>query len=389
MSTLRKSLVFLSGVVPLLFAVPSVNADWVSEVTKANPLNWWRFEETEATIAFDQGSAGDNGSYVDDVTLGETGLVGKAASFDGAGYVLVEQDNLFFDEGWTFESIFTAEVIGSGSQGVIGGLQGTEGFMSVKAEQWQNTGLLGYTIFGVADVSFDIETPDEFAHVVMLGNDAGVDLYLNGEFIGSGDVPSELSRHVIGAAREDGFGAAGAFLNGMIDELAIYDRELSEDEIKAHFNSISAVTVSGDFDANGVLDAIDIDLLSAEVQSETHNASFDLDGDGAVAQSDRQMWVETLKNTYFGDSNLDGEFSSTDFVTVFAAAKYETGQPAGWAEGDWNGDGLFGSSDFVTAFGAGGYEVGPRVAANAVPEPRISILMFVGSMLLVRFRFQV
>jgi hypothetical protein len=50
-----------------------------------------------------------------------------------------------------------------------------------------------------------------------------------------------------------------------------------------------------------------------------------------------------------GDANLDGHFNSTDQVLVFQAGKYETGQPATWAEGDWNEDGVFNSSDFVYA----------------------------------------
>ena len=72
-------------------------------------------------------------------------------------------------------------------------------------------------------------------------------------------------------------------------------------------------------------------------------------------------------NTYVGDSNLDGEFNSSDFVVVFTAGKYESGEAATYAEGDWNGDMLFNSSDFVAAFGQGGYERGPKPAA--VPEP--------------------
>ena len=74
---------------------------------------------------------------------------------------------------------------------------------------------------------------------------------------------------------------------------------------------------------------------------------------------------------------MDGEFSSSDFVAVFAAAKYETGQPANWSEGDWNGDGEFSSSDFVAAFSGGGYELGPRDPA-VVPEPSTLGLILIG-----------
>jgi hypothetical protein len=70
-----------------------------------------------------------------------------------------------------------------------------------------------------------------------------------------------------------------------------------------------------------------------------------------------------------GDSNLDGEFNSSDLVNVFTAGKFETGSPATWSEGDWTGDKVFNSSDFVEAFQGGGYEIGPRGAVAAVPEP--------------------
>ena len=109
-----------------------------------------------------------------------------------------------------------------------------------------------------------------------------------------------------------------------------------------------------------------MNLLSAEARSGANGATFDLDGDGLVDDADRTVWVEAsdIGKTYFGDSNLDGEFNSTDFVTVFVAGEYEDGiaNNSGWDTGDWNGDAEFDSSDFVTAFISGGYETGPRAA---------------------------
>ncbi|MCA9217845.1 MAG: PEP-CTERM sorting domain-containing protein [Planctomycetales bacterium] len=131
-----------------------------------------------------------------------------------------------------------------------------------------------------------------------------------------------------------------------------------------------------DLNNDGVCDAADIDALSALVNANQNDAAFDLDNDGQLTQADRDVWVRDLMNTYFGDSNLDGEFNSTDFVAVFSVGKYESGQPAGWAEGDWDGDNLFNSSDFVRAFADAGYEQGPRPPA-AVPEPSsIALLGF-------------
>ena len=132
----------------------------------------------------------------------------------------------------------------------------------------------------------------------------------------------------------------------------------------------------GDYDQNGQLDSADLDLQAAAMTSGTNPPEFDLNGDGVVNFDDRVMWVSELKGTWIGDANLDGEFNSDDFVLVFTAGKYETGQVAGWSEGDWQGDLVFDSGDFVAAFTDGGYELGPRPpAAPSVPEPSGIVLL--------------
>jgi hypothetical protein len=138
--------------------------------------------------------------------------------------------------------------------------------------------------------------------------------------------------------------------------------------------------LAGDFDGDGVLDADDIDQLSAAARSGSNEARFDLNNDALVNGDDRLVWVNTLANTYLGDSNLDGVFTSGDFVQVFQAGQYEDGvaNNSQWATGDWNGDTEFDSSDFVAAFQAGGYELGPRAGVAAVPEPS-SLWLLIGA----------
>ena len=135
----------------------------------------------------------------------------------------------------------------------------------------------------------------------------------------------------------------------------------------------------GDFNNDGMLDSADINDLSDQVRNNGTGSEYDLNNDGSVDSADRTVWVNDLKNTWYGDADLDGEFNSTDFVVVFQGGLFETDSPAVWELGDWDGDGLFNSSDFVIAFQDGGFEMGARnAAANVVPEPSSVLLLAFG-----------
>jgi hypothetical protein len=130
----------------------------------------------------------------------------------------------------------------------------------------------------------------------------------------------------------------------------------------------------GDFDGNGQLDVRDIDLLNTIIVNSDQEERFDITEDGSVGIEDLQMWVHDLKQTWFGDANLDGEFNSGDLVTVLAAGTYESDADAGWGSGDFDGSGRFDSGDLVLALSDGGYEQGPRAAAVPEPTAVISLL---------------
>jgi hypothetical protein len=114
----------------------------------------------------------------------------------------------------------------------------------------------------------------------------------------------------------------GLHFDGLIDELALYSRVLSKDEIDAH--------------------------LAASAS------------DGARLRA--------------GDANMDLQFNQLDLVQVQVAAKYLTGQAATWGEGDWNGapggspgnpppgNNLFDQMDIIAALNAGTYLQGPYAA---------------------------
>ena len=197
---------------------------------------------------------------------------------------------------------------------------------------------------------------------------------------GSGEVHSHVNFFLENDAPENGaYGIKIAITTGneqLIDSdpvFMVFNYGLDSSTFETSLQQFEALLDSpgllGDFDNNGVLDAQDIDLISTALRENSTDPQFNINEDGVVDENDRTHWIESIRSTYLGDSNLDGEFSSTDFVLVFQAGEYEDGVAGNstWAEGDWNGDGDFDTSDFVGAFQAGGYERGPRQVI-AVPE---------------------
>ena len=173
---------------------------------------------------------------------------------------------------------------------------------------------------------------------------------------------------------------------GDISILNVYSRTLDANEIQAAFQALTSLP--GDFNADGLLDVMDIDQLLSVVRDESNDAKFDLNGDNSVDNTDRDIWVKELRQTWLGDANLDGDFNSTDFVQVFQAGEFEDEVRfnSTWATGDWDGDGDFTTSDFVVAFQDGGYEAGPKPLTTAVPEPSSWLLAVLGIGAAIRLR---
>ena len=134
---------------------------------------------------------------------------------------------------------------------------------------------------------------------------------------------------------------------------------------------------AADFDGDGQLSGFDIDLLSGAIGS--GEMMFDLDGNGAVEEEDRRIWVEDLLGTFFGDADLNKEVEFADFLSLSRNFS-ETG---GWTEGDFDGSGDVQFADFLLLSSNFGKSA---TAVAAVPEPNAFILVLVGLVSLVRRR---
>ncbi len=394
-------------------AVVSVAAaDYESTILEDNPFAYYRFEDPAGSEELaDSSGNGNIGSEVNNVEFAQPGVAGSnSGEFFGDGSIVTEVDFDPSETSWTIETWFyttaTEEIEDPDNPGEFievvadqqvyvsqkdgGGLGRSNVLISANRQPGSFIG--GATTDALDPFDSDPLLPEEWYHFVVAYDMDQEDLlfFVNGEvselnpqFPGANGVEPADGQWVIGSHKNQGI----QFFNGLLDEIAFYDRVLTPERVKAHFDAAQVGDgIPGDYNGDGVLDAADADLQSAAMKEANPDlATFDENNDGLVDFADRQIWVRDHRGTWIGDANLDDEFNSGDFVSVFAAGFYETGQTAGWSVGDWNGDMMFDSGDFVVAFSDGGYEQGPR-DAPAVPEPSTLVLVALATLGLLRLR---
>jgi hypothetical protein len=106
----------------------------------------------------------------------------------------------------------------------------------------------------------------------------------------------------------------------------------------------NVVVIPGDFNSDNKVNATDIDLLSAAINSHsTSYATYDLTKDGKINSADMDYLITTILHTYYGDADLNHSVGVSDLSVL--AAYYNTPSGASWANGDFDGNGAVGVSD--------------------------------------------
>jgi hypothetical protein len=196
---------------------------------------------------------GDNEGTIDGDLKIVKGKIGDALEFDGLSFVDIPgTDSLNFAGK---EELTVAAWVSVGSDdpvdGVVAGCCGTivaqrdmnswalrydgrnagQEMEFIACPDWTGDGGFGAAIFNVG----------EWHHLVAVVTVSELQLYLDGEFLNSiafaGPIASDGPETEIGRASDGGF-------IGLIDEVAIYDRALSEGEIKQVFQSEGVAAVN-------------------------------------------------------------------------------------------------------------------------------------------------
>jgi hypothetical protein len=215
-------------------------------VLNAGAIGYWRLNET-AGAAANQGTLGyqANGAYAGSPLLGQPGLRpptyggyesnNLAARFGPAtGYVTTAQPLLSGRFAFTLSGWFNAQSLADSRIGLWGQNDAIEfGFINpTTLSLWTAAG-------GSLDVPVNV-TLNTWHHVAAVGDGSTLKIYLDGQLLGTSSAntldygSSDYPFNIGGGGIWD---ASGNQFNGLIDEVAVYDRALSADEVLLEFRS--------------------------------------------------------------------------------------------------------------------------------------------------------
>ncbi|MBN1816035.1 MAG: CotH kinase family protein, partial [Sedimentisphaerales bacterium] len=221
-------------------------ASWDAAVAADNPLHWYRFDEMSGTSCLDYGSVALNGAY-NAVVLAQDGLLGSATAVEFLGSSLVNFGSappIFSD--WTAEYIVMRK--GNTSQALH-----DDGISSLRVQGWSMQEA-SFTLYGVADYQFtkqpgqEPRVPlNEWRHLVFRRNHLGTQLFIDGVLVGTHTSSVNMPLAALGGRANT---SSDAFY-GLLDEAVVYDRALSDEQIRIHSEACKGTytaLVPDDFD---------------------------------------------------------------------------------------------------------------------------------------------
>jgi uncharacterized repeat protein (TIGR03803 family) len=217
----------LNGLVSIVDEANTVDAiiDVYTIPTCSGPpsglVNWWRGENNGTD------SVGGNTAVLSNGVAFAAGKVGQAFSFDGIDDLLQVNASAIAPP-WSAEFWVNRQASTNDSAVLIG-----DNATALKLEQYPNIKKVGYTIWNVKDYHFTNSTPlpiGVWTHLVLVGSTTNIQLYVNGAFVDSINTNWTLPRGTIGFDVARGNQKQ---LKGLLDEISLYNRLLTTNEIQS------------------------------------------------------------------------------------------------------------------------------------------------------------
>ncbi|MFB0553778.1 MAG: LamG-like jellyroll fold domain-containing protein [Phycisphaerae bacterium] len=196
-------------------------------------VGWWKFDEGAGSTAADSSGNGNHGALNGPVEWVD-GYYGKALSFTGPyNYVLVQDSPslnptreitiaAWINPSWTGNNRILQKSSG----------QGDNQYRLLK--EWGDNLRLDLPGVGLLQVTGNLPTFGEWTHLAATYDGSSMKIYYNavvvGEMAASGDMSTSTGTLCIGTKHETA--PAGDEFRGMLDDVRIYNRALSQSEIK-------------------------------------------------------------------------------------------------------------------------------------------------------------
>jgi uncharacterized repeat protein (TIGR03803 family) len=196
-------------------------------------VNWWRGENN---------GTDSGGGYTAGLSNGvafATGEVGRAFSFDGIDDLL-QVNAPAIAPPWSAEFWVNRQATTNDSAVLIGDIA-----TALKLEQYPNIKKVGFTIWGVKDYHFTNSAAlpiGTWTHLVLVGSTTNIQLFVNGAWQDSINTNWTLPRGTIGYDVARGNKKQ---LKGLLDEISLYNRMLTTNEIQSLYNAGSGGKCSG------------------------------------------------------------------------------------------------------------------------------------------------
>ncbi len=251
---MRKELIcWISFVFLLVSAITSVAQD-----TDPSLVGWWKFEEASGTL-YDQSSYHNDSISVNGVLYQQVGQKGYALGFDGIDDDITVGSNgrptdTFSFGGW-LKTTATHQIESETISGV-GGV-GNQRYAFDPQHGGESNGGAGLSVgtngisvyehgsnYMPATAVYEGEIGSDWNHIMIVYDNKQPTIYLNGNAVRTG---LTSPREVVTAPIHFG-GMVYGYFEGLMDEVRIYNRALSADEIKklaARPNAYSPIPDSG------------------------------------------------------------------------------------------------------------------------------------------------
>lgn len=222
-------------------ADPEFGTGYQAEVLVDDPISYWRLGEASGTAAADETGA-NNGTYVGGVTLGTAGLVGDAdtaITLDGVNDHVVCKTGPIISglTNWTVEAVVNYTSSGDKALYCERGSSGLD-ILNVSIGGSQKLKLTYRDHAGTIDEGSStnsLVTTGTAHHVVVTKAGTAVKFYVDGALDGTLTLTAS---DVFGEATLQSWIGADAtgsqFLDGVIDEVAVYNVALSGARVTAH-----------------------------------------------------------------------------------------------------------------------------------------------------------